>query len=138
MPSTRSRSSPHFAFGAYETISERFWPVQPRGAFYGPYSHAAKATPALVMHTTNDPATPYEWGRRVVRDLGNARLLTYRGDGHGVVTDLNPCVLAALVPYLEDRTLPPAGAACDQDVPFGAQAAAAAGTVEANVRWRAR
>ena len=130
--------SPHFAFGAYETISERFWPVQPRGAFYGPYSHAAKATPALVMHTTNDPATPYEWGRRVVRDLGNARLLTYRGDGHGVVTDLNPCVLAALVPYLEDRTLPPAGAACDQDVPFGAQAAAAAGTVEANVRWRAR
>ena len=95
--------SPHFAFGAYETISERFWPVQPRGAFYGPYSHAAKATPALVMHTTNDPATPYEWGRRVVRDLGNARLLTYRGDGHGVVTDLNPCVLAALVPYLKSH-----------------------------------
>ena len=31
-----------------------------------------------------------EWGKRVVRDLGNAHLLTYRGDGHGVITGLTP------------------------------------------------
>ena len=115
--------SPHFAFGSYEATSELFWPVKARGAFYGPYRNADRATPALVIHTTHDPATPYRWGKRVVRDLGNARLLTYRGDGHGVITDLNPCVAAALVSYLEEGTLPPPGAACEQDLePFAADA----------------
>jgi pimeloyl-ACP methyl ester carboxylesterase len=127
--------SPHFAFGSYETASELFWPVEPRGAFYGPYRHAERATPALVFHTTHDPATPYAWGKRVVRDLGNARLVTYRGDGHGVITDLNPCVAAALVPYLEDGVLPPPGTTCNQGLdPFEARAAIA----RRGSHWRAR
>ena len=125
--------APHFAFGEYEKVSERYWPVAPRGAFYGPYRHAASATPALVIHTTHDPATPYAWGKRVVRDLGNARLLTYKGDGHGVVTELNPCILGALVSYLEDRNLPPKGASCKQDVPFAAARRSAGAD-----RWRVR
>jgi pimeloyl-ACP methyl ester carboxylesterase len=119
--------SPHFAFGDYEKVSELFWPIEPRGAYYGPYRHEPTATPALVLHTTNDPATPYRWGKRVVRDLGNARLLTYRGDGHGVVTDLNPCIIAALVAYMDDLELPPQRASCKQDVAFGARAARASG-----------
>ena len=139
--------SPHFAFGAYETASELFWPVKARGAFYGPYRHADRATPALVIHSTHDPATPYRWGKRVVRDLGNARLLTYRGDGHGVITGLDPCVATALVPYLEDGTLPPPGAACEQDLdPWAAPVAAKlalddrqrAGAAERGPSWRAR
>jgi pimeloyl-ACP methyl ester carboxylesterase len=126
--------APHFAFGAFESVSERYWPVEPRGAFYGPYRHAASATPALVIHGTHDPATPYAWGKRVVRDLGNARLLTYKGDGHGVVTELNPCILGALVNYLDDLALPPRGASCKQDVPFATSARRAA---RADV-WRVR
>jgi pimeloyl-ACP methyl ester carboxylesterase len=130
--------SPHFAFGTYEMASELFWPVKARGAFYGPYRHADRATPALVIHSTHDPATPYRWGKRVVRDLGNARLLTYRGDGHGVITGLSPCVASALVAYLEDGKLPPPGAVCEQDLdPFAARAA---GTTQSlrGLRWRAR
>jgi hypothetical protein len=87
--------APRFAFGAYEAVSELFWPVRPRSAFYGPYRNPPGAAPALVLHTTQDPAAPYAWARRVVRQLGNARMLTYRGDGHGVITDLNGCAIGA-------------------------------------------
>jgi len=106
--------APHFAHGTYEGVLDLFWPVSARGAFYGPYRHPKSAPPALVIHSTHDPATPYAWGRNVVRDLGNARLLTYNGDGHPVTYDLNPCVLSATVAYLNDLELPPEGASCDQ------------------------
>jgi pimeloyl-ACP methyl ester carboxylesterase len=108
--------APHFAPGAYDVIEALFWPVRARGAFYGPYRHDKRSTPALVLHTTHDPAAPGAWGRHVVRDLGNARLLTYNGDGHGVIPDFNACVFAAIVPYLEALKLPPEGAGCDQVV----------------------
>ena len=104
--------APHFAFGGYEDVAQLFWPVHARGAFYGPF-RSKDATPPVVVHTTHDPATPFAWGKKVARTLGG-RLLTYRGDGHGVVTDFNACVFAAMVPYLEDLELPPKGASCDQ------------------------
>ncbi len=53
-----------------------------------------------------------------MRDLGDARLLTYHGDGHGVIVAFDPCALAVFVPYIERGTLPPPGASCKQDVPF--------------------
>ncbi len=89
-----------------------------------------------MIHTTNDPATPYEWGKRVVRDLGNARLLTLRGDGHGAITDFNPCVLGWFAPYLENGTLPPEGTVCEQGFDPFATPAAAARTSEPGARWR--
>ena len=127
--------APHFGVGAYETVHYLFWPVRPRGAFHGPFRNPRNATPALVLHTTNDPATPYEWGKRVVRDLGNARMFTYRGDGHGVITDLNLCMLVPFVTYLEDQTLPPEGASCDQNAPFGTPAASESQRSEPRERW---
>jgi pimeloyl-ACP methyl ester carboxylesterase len=123
--------APHFAtafLGAFEEVRHRFWPVKARGAFYGPFRHPPSATPALVLHTTHDPATPYAWGKRVVRQLGNARLLTVRGDGHGILTQFNTCALAAVIPYLNDGTLPPEGATCEQEIPFADSAARAATT----------
>jgi len=59
---------------------------------------------------------PARAGRRdrVVRDLGNARLLTFRGDGHGVLKQFEPCPVAYFVAYVEDLELPPAGASCTQ------------------------
>jgi pimeloyl-ACP methyl ester carboxylesterase len=85
-----------------------------RGAFYGPFRHAASATPVLVIASTHDPATPYSWAKRLVRDLGNARLLTFRGDGHGVLKQFDPCAVSAFVDYVVDLKLPPAGASCTQ------------------------
>jgi pimeloyl-ACP methyl ester carboxylesterase len=107
--------APHFAFGAYEAADDLFWPVRPRGAYYGPFRNPKHASPVLVMHTTHDPASPYAWGQHVVRDLGNARLLTVNGDGHGVIPTFNPCALGAMAAYLNDLQLPPEGASCDQE-----------------------
>ena len=88
--------APHFAFGAYEGAKDLLWPVRARGAYYGPF----RIEYVVVMHTTHDPAAPYSWGQHVVRDLGNARMLTY--NGHGVIADFNPCALGAMVAYLDD------------------------------------
>jgi pimeloyl-ACP methyl ester carboxylesterase len=115
-------ASPHYAAGSYEEVAQLFWPIRPRGAYYGPFRHAPGATPALVIAGTHDPLAPYAWGKRVVRDLGNARLLTYRGDGHGVIVAFDPCALAAFLPYVEEGKLPPPGASCKQNIPFGAAA----------------
>ena len=108
----------HFAIGSYELVDRALWPIRPKGAFYGPYRHAASSPPALVLASTHDPNAPYRWAKRVVADLGNARLLTLRGDGHGVLTQLNTCALVAFLAYIEDGDLPPAGATCEQEIGF--------------------
>jgi pimeloyl-ACP methyl ester carboxylesterase len=108
----------HFAIGSYERVNRALWPIRPKGAFYGPYRHAASSPPALVLASTHDPNAPYRWAKRVVADLGNARLLTLHGDGHGVLVQLNTCALVAFLAYIEDGDLPPAGATCEQDIPF--------------------
>ena len=93
------------------------WPYEPRGVYRGPFRHAAAAQTALVIAGTHDPATPFKGGKRYVADLGNARLLTYRSDGHGALTDLDPCIGGWFVAYIEAGVLPPEGASCTQHVP---------------------
>jgi pimeloyl-ACP methyl ester carboxylesterase len=102
--------TPHFAFGAYEDAHNLFWPIHSRRAFYGPFTHSKKAPPVLVVHSTNDPVTPYAWGKAVARDLGNARLLTTATEGHGSVVAFEPCVLGPVQAYFNELALPPADA----------------------------
>jgi pimeloyl-ACP methyl ester carboxylesterase len=110
----------HFARGFfYEEVDRSLWPTRPRGAFYGPFRYPDGYPPLLVMANTHDPATPYAWARRFVEDLGNVRLLTFRADGHGAANSFDPCIVSALLAYLEHGTLPPVGATCQQHVPFG-------------------
>jgi hypothetical protein len=100
--------------------------VPQKGVYRGPFRHSPAAPAALVIAGTHDPATPYVWGPRYVAQLGNARLLTYRGDGHGSLTEFNPCVLQAAIGYLNDLSLPAPGASCTQQIPaFPAGAASA-------------
>jgi hypothetical protein len=52
--------------------------------------------------------------------------LTYAGDGHGSLTEFNPCILQAALSYLNDLTLPAEGTVCTQAIPaFPATARAA-------------
>jgi pimeloyl-ACP methyl ester carboxylesterase len=102
--------------------------VKGRDVFRGPFRANPKATPTLVIGTTYDPATPYKGAKRLVADLGNARLLTMRGDGHTAFGGNSACIDAAVEMYLEDLVVPPAGTVCRQEVPFAAPAPAAAGT----------
>ena len=58
-----------------------------------------------------------------MRDLGNARLLTMRGDGHTAYGGESACIDSAVETYLNTLTLPPDGTVCTQDTPFGSPAA---------------
>ena len=111
----------HFwARGLFVGFTAQRWPVRPRDGFDGDIEQPADAATILVIGTTHDPATPYRWAERLTEDLGNARLLTYRGDGHGAISDANPCIVLAAAAYLADPSvLPPEGTVCEQVVdPF--------------------
>lgn len=99
--------------------------VKGRDVFRGPFRAHPRAAPTLVIGTTYDPATPYKGAKRLVADLGNARLLTMRGDGHTAFGGNSACIDAAVEMYLEDLVVPPAGTVCRQEVPFAAPEAVA-------------
>jgi pimeloyl-ACP methyl ester carboxylesterase len=105
----------HFALeNGYSELAYGLLPVSDADAFHGPFRNSYAAPTVLVIGTTHDPYTPYVMAKRLTDDLGNARLLTYNGDGHGAVTDLNPCIVGHMLAYLEAGVLPPTGASCDQ------------------------
>jgi pimeloyl-ACP methyl ester carboxylesterase len=112
----------HFWALSYFDIYYGLWPASPEDGFYGPVENSRKSTTALVVGTTYDPATPYAWARKVTADLGNARLLTMRGDGHAAYGHGSPdCIDPAVEAYLIDLVLPPQGTVCTQDIPFQPQ-----------------
>ncbi len=88
------------------------------------------APATLVVGTTYDPATPYRGAKRLVSELGNARLLTMRGDGHTAYGGNSPCIDSAVDAYLIDGTLPAKGTVCKQEVPFEPLPAPQAATLQ--------
>jgi pimeloyl-ACP methyl ester carboxylesterase len=102
----------------YADLLWAMWPVQPRGAYYGPWRLPDSVPTPLVVGTTYDPATPYRAARRLTSKLGNARLLTMRGDGHTAYGGNSACIDAAVEAYLVDGVLPGVGKRCRQEVPF--------------------
>ena len=86
-----------------------FWPVP---ATSKPHRiSVAGLPPVLVVSTTNDPATPYQAGVDLAKQLGGA-LLTYDGTQHTVVFQGNKCVDDIAAKYLIDVVVPPPGATC--------------------------
>ena len=63
--------------------------------------------PIVVVGTTRDPATPYEWSERLEKQLENGRLVSYDGDGHTAYGRGSECVDSAIDSYLlEGKNLP--------------------------------
>jgi pimeloyl-ACP methyl ester carboxylesterase len=86
-----------------------FWPVP---ATDGPHvPQVPGLAPPLVVSTTDDPATPYQSGVNLAKDL-NGSLLTKVGDQHTASFQGFPCVDAIVTRYLVDGTPAPAGARC--------------------------
>lgn len=86
-----------------------FWPVPPTST-----PHAVSADglpPVLVVSSTGDPATPYQAGVDLAKQLGGA-LLTFNGTQHTVVFQGEQCVDDYAAAYLVDLKLPPPGATC--------------------------
>ncbi|HMJ50416.1 MAG TPA: alpha/beta hydrolase [Polyangiaceae bacterium] len=115
---------------AWEMFDHAFWnsgyselpiglfPIHAQGVFRGPFRASTSAPAILVIGTTYDPATPYREAIRLATQLRNARLLTMQGDGHTAYGGNSACIDAAVDAYLNQGTVPAAGAACQQEVPF--------------------
>ena len=70
------------------------------------------AAPIVVVGTTRDPATPYEWAEALAQQLDSAVLVTRDGDGHTGYHVGNDCVDGAVEDYLLDGTVPDDGLTC--------------------------
>jgi len=67
---------------------------------------------ALVIGNLHDPATPYQGAVDLTKTLGNARLLTWNGEGHTSYLEGSSCIDDYVDAYLLHGTLPPTGAKC--------------------------
>jgi pimeloyl-ACP methyl ester carboxylesterase len=86
-----------------------FWPVP---ATDGPHvPQVAGLAAPLVVSTTDDPATPYQSGVNLAKDL-HGSLLTKVGDQHTASFQGFPCVDTIVTRYLVDGTPAPANARC--------------------------
>lgn len=81
------------------------WPYQYGGDGIGTVSGEG-AAPVLIISTTGDPATPYEWGVALAGQLSNAQLITYNGEGHTAYNKSNSCVQNAVDDYFTAGTVP--------------------------------
>jgi pimeloyl-ACP methyl ester carboxylesterase len=98
------------AFAAYSSIACAFWPAKVTGSL-APL-RAKGSDPILLIGTTNDPATPLVWAQSLQRQLANAALLTYSGEGHTALLTGNSCVRKVVVKYLVDLANVAPGKVC--------------------------
>jgi pimeloyl-ACP methyl ester carboxylesterase len=86
------------------------WPVPPTPS--APVT-AAGAAPILVVGTTGDLATPYEWAEALADQFESGVLLTYDGSGHTAYRKGSTCIDDAVDTYLIDGTVPEDGLRCE-------------------------
>ena len=75
---------------------------------------ASGAAPVLVIGTTGDPATPYEWSVEMAESLDSGVLYTVEGEGHTAYTSID-CVTDVVNAYLIDLEVPADGGSCADD-----------------------
>jgi hypothetical protein len=72
------------------------------------------AAPILVIGTTGDPATPYEWAVEMSDFLSSGVLYTVEADGHTAFLSV-ACVDRVVADYLISLELPAEGSSCADD-----------------------
>jgi hypothetical protein len=107
------QAAPFLSYGQFTGNAPRdlcaLWPVP---ATSTPHSVAPVAQgKVVVVSTTHDPATPYQAGVNLARQLG-APLITYDGTQHTAVFDGDQCVDTAVTRYFVAGTLPPPSLRC--------------------------
>lgn len=99
--------APFVSYGGFTGFAPRdicaFWPVPTTSTPHTP----APAPPGsvVVVSTTHDPATPYQAGVNLARELG-APLITFEGTQHTAVFNGDKCVDIPIVKYIVDRAVP--------------------------------
>ena len=87
------------------------WPYPPKltkGSVTG-----AGANPVVILGTTGDPATPYNWSVSLNEQLENSVLLTLVGEGHLAYDERVPCINDPVDNYFITGALPVDGLTCD-------------------------
>lgn len=73
---------------------------------------AEGAPPIVVIGTTRDPATPYEWARSLADQLGTGVLVSRDGDGHTAYASGNDCIDDLVDTFFTKGTVPRDGTEC--------------------------
>ena len=107
------QAAPFLSYGQFTGNAPRdlcaLWPVPATSQ-----PHTAPPAPAgkvVVVSTTHDPATPYQSGVSLARQLGGP-LITYDGTQHTAVFNGNQCVDSTVTRYLIAGTPPPPALQC--------------------------
>lgn len=95
---------------AYSEITCDVWPYQ--ADVERTELRAPGSAPILVVGTTGDPATPYEWSAALAEQLDQGHLLTYEGWGHTAYGRSNQCITDAVDAFLLTGTVPADGTRC--------------------------
>ena len=89
------------------------WPIKVTNPL--PKIEAEGAPPILVLGTTRDPATPYEWAKSLASQLSSGVLITREGDGHTAYNSGNDCITEAVDGFFTKGTVPKDGLTCKAD-----------------------
>jgi len=107
------QAAPFLSYGQFTGNAPRdlcaLWPVPATSTPHTP--PPAAAGKVVVVSTTHDPATPYQAGVDLARELGGS-LITHDGTQHTAVFNGDNCVDDAVVRYFVDLTLPQALLRC--------------------------
>ena len=105
--------APFLSYGSFTGVAPRdicaLWPVPPTSTPHPAVSPGPGKV--VVVSTTHDPATPYQAGVDLARQMG-ASLITFDGTQHTVVFNGDACVDTAVVAFLVDLRSPPEGLRC--------------------------
>jgi pimeloyl-ACP methyl ester carboxylesterase len=97
-------------FLAWSSMPCGFWSIKTDNK---PAPIAAEGSgPIVVVGTTRDPATPYQWSVRLDEQLANGVLISFDGDGHTAYTRSNKCVDDPIDAYYVKKTVPQDGLKC--------------------------
>lgn len=98
---------PWMSYGGLTCQDWPFPPTRERGEITAPGS-----PDILVIGTSNDPATPYEWAVALADQLENGHLISYEGEGHTAYNKSNSCVDDAVDGFFIDGTVPETDPRC--------------------------
>jgi pimeloyl-ACP methyl ester carboxylesterase len=105
------QASPLFGdFIGWGALPCDFWPVS--STMKPAPVNAPGAPPILVLGTTRDPATPFQWSKNLVAELSSGVLLAHDGDGHTAYGHGEDCVDSKVNKYLLTGTTPAKGTTC--------------------------
>jgi len=97
---------------AYSGLACKYWKAP---AVVEPQFNKLSTNPLLVIGTTRDPATPYQWAQGLHKELLNSTLITLNADGHTGANRGSNCVDKAMNAYLLTGAVPAHDLVCDTD-----------------------